>query len=110
MKYLRKVIGITRIVNRKNEDIRLNLNTKSLKLNIEKKRLKWAGDIVRMKEEDSKECAGSKKNRKGRQRTAWNNIELNILNIKNERFNLEGSKKTSIEKKMADNSLNTKNE
>lgn len=81
--YLKKVIEARRIYKRRNEDIRKKLKVKSVKREIGEKKLKWAGNMIKLNEtlqvKTVCNARGREKNKTGMPRQTWNNNVNEIL-------------------------------
>ena len=82
MRFLRRIVGVTRMDHIRNTDIRLDLGVEPLLLSVEKTQLRWFGHILRMDAERMARqicCAVPDARRPvGRPRTRWKDqlIEL----------------------------------
>lgn len=88
-----------------NEDIRLVLNTKSLKTKIEEEKLTSTGHRSNERRQTNKECVVRKKNRKGRL-TTWNNSAAERLKTKG--LTWKEARKFPHDRKNGNNSLKNK--
>lgn len=83
MRYLRLVRGITRRDRVRNKEVREHLNVEPLQVKIEKRKLRWFGHIVRMRESRQVKniwnARPQGKRRRGRPMQTWNESVEKIL-------------------------------
>lgn len=86
MKYLRRVMGITRMDRVRNQDIQDELKVDSVLKEIEKNQLKWFGHLCRMGDEAQVKCIWEAKvtprRQRGRPRQTWDSTVQKILQEK----------------------------
>ncbi|XP_045473983.1 uncharacterized protein LOC123680234 [Harmonia axyridis] len=86
MKYLNRVMGVTRRDRLRNEKIREELQVESLEEFIERRQLEWWGHLNRMEEDKLTrriwEAKEVRKKRRGRPEKSWNEVIAAILEMK----------------------------